>query len=291
MEIKWTKEDFKAKKGKDLQLLLASFPALEDIYWVGLDPGRKDIAATCDLSRNKKKMSGKAYFKHCKMNERSKWTDAKLEEFEMTQFLRDMPSNKTHHSEATKEYLNYLHSQSDNVNLLFDIKCARNTRHQRWRTYMHRQKTLDTFCNDINKEPNTVIAYGDASFCHASKGYPATLKGNWIRHRLEKVHKAHVLQISEYNTSQICNHCHEHSDNPVKLVGLCSKRDPYRANVKRPIQKHFVRRCTHCRTIWNRDVNASLNMIYLGQCIVAGQDRPQHFSRRLEKPPETRLTF
>ena len=156
---------------------------------------------------------------------------------------------------------------------------------------MHRQKTLDYFCNEINKEPNTVIAYGDASFCHASKGYPATLKGNWIRHRLEKVHSAHVLQVNEFNTSQICFNCHDENEIPAKLVGLSSKRDPYRANVKRPIQNHFIRRCTHCRMIWNRDVNASLNMIYVGQHLVARLIRPNNFSRRLDKPLEIRITL
>ena len=40
-----------------------------------------------------------------------------------------------------------------------------------------------------------------------------------------------------------------------------------------------VRVCPHCRTRWDRDINACLNMIYLFYCAASGRTRPQALRR------------
>ena len=152
---------------------------------------------------------------------------------------------------------------------------------------MHKYKTLDAYCKKLytaENKANTVVAYGDASFCHTSKGHPSSLKGNWIKHRLEKVHGIHVLMTKEYNSSQVCSACHHDR----KLVGLGSKRDPtyFLYNYAGISSKHFVRRCTNCLMIWQRDINAANNMITIARLVVELEDRHPLFSEPLSLPHE-----
>ena len=201
---------------------------------------------------------------------------------ELNRFVLNLPTSKTVCCGNTYHYLNYLHQHFHLTNRRFDLECQRSTRHKRWRSYIHKYKTLDRYCkrlfNDENKT-NTVVAYGDASFCHTSKGHLPSLKGNWIKHRLEKIHNIHVLMTKEHNSSQVCSACHHNK----KLTGLGSKRDPtrYLYNYADLRSKHFVRRCTNCLMIWQRDINASNNMITIARRVVARQERHQ-----LEHPDE-----
>src|ERR1700733_494952 len=73
-----------------------------------------------------------------------------------------------------------------------------------------------------------------------------------------------------------------------KLCAVGSNRDPFPAQPGSIQKSHFVRRCTVCRTIWNRDVNASRNMVYLALHKVYGLDRPVLFSSRLAEAPIVR---
>ena len=64
------------------------------------------------------------------------------------------------------------------MQILFKLKTERNTRHKRWRCYIHKIKTLENFCKTMARKPDALFAYGDASFCHNSKVYSPSLKGN-----------------------------------------------------------------------------------------------------------------
>jgi hypothetical protein len=48
---------------------------------------------------------------------------------------------------------------------------------------------------------------------------------------------------------------------------------------------HFVRRCTEksCRMIWNRDVNATINMITIAKGLISDGGKPRLFRLRLPK--------
>ncbi|KAJ2819755.1 hypothetical protein FBU31_005426 [Coemansia sp. 'formosensis'] len=71
---------------------------------------------------------------------------------------------------------------------------------------------------------------------------------------------------------------------PVKLCDVGGERDPFRCK-GRPSNKHFVRRCTKCGIMWNRDYNAARNIAYLGMLQCLGLPRPWFFSKHLDDPP------
>ena len=109
---------------------------------------------------------------------------------------------------------------------------------------------------------NTIIAYGAGKFNASSPGYKSSpTRSSYFANRLKKVHNATVLNIWEFNTSQICSKCQA----PVKLCGVATQQDPFMTPANIVQKHHFVRRCTNnlCRIIWNRDVNAARNMAFL----------------------------
>ena len=85
-----------------------------------------------------------------------------------------------------------------------------------------------------------MVAFGDASFNHASKGHVVSPRRTLIRNRLAKAHGVEVLDVREFNTSRVCSSCH--SQYPLQK--------PTGMKVSKP---HFVRRCNSitCQTIWN----------------------------------------
>ena len=255
----------------------------EDVKWVGVDPGRRDLLSAGWEDGRRFNVSNGSYYTQCKYRKRQAHTTRKIEELCLSEFMGNMPSSKTDRSTQTMAYLNYLFEHQNKLQELFDLQCTRNIRQHRWKAYIHTQKTLDRICHRLTKDhPNSVIAYGDSSFSHNSKGYAPTLKANRIKHRLEKVHGTRVLMVNEFNTSQVCSLC----QHPSKLVSLKSNRDPAAARVPVvPVKPHFVRRCTHCLMIWNSDTNAWRNMIYLAKEEHAGRERPEIFRIGLANPP------
>lgn len=269
---KWININNKKKKEENILKLP------ENPQWIGIDPGRKDVFTSCDEYGNINKLSNKQYYDRSKFWERTRKMNKCILNNNIESFMMNMLTFKTNCSDNTLVLMNYLFDNKEKVDLYFKIQCTRYIRHNRWRCYIHKNKTLDKACKKIlSDKKNPVISYGDASFCHNNKGHPSSLRGNWIYHRLKYIHKANIFYTREFNTSQICSNCHAES----RLVGLCTKYDIIRPGVQRPSNTHFVRSCTHCRMIWNRDVNASRNILSLGKISTSGSDRPDLFCKKL----------
>ncbi|PNH01191.1 hypothetical protein TSOC_012934, partial [Tetrabaena socialis] len=74
-----------------------------------------------------------------------------------------------------------------------------------------------------------------------------------------------VLMIDEYLTSQICARCGQRKLKAYKPL-----------DVKRA---HALKRCSNCGILWNRDVNAALNIRLLTLCELRGMLRPPALRR------------
>lgn len=124
-----------------------------------------------------------------------------------------------------------------------------------WRSFKKRKSTLDQFANhiwrksDVEDKKSVIIAYGDAVFSHSMRGNAPvptkTLKNTLARHLT-------LIPTSEYRTSQICSHlC---TDEYEKMTNAIEQDTNDRI--------YAVKFCNNCRTFWNRDVNASRNILY-----------------------------
>ena len=71
-----------------------------------------------------------------------------------------------------------------------------------------------------------------------------------------------MFDVDEYYTSQVCSRCEQRS---LRGANLRSQRRPM----------HYVQRCFNplCGALWNRDVNASRNILaaFKSSCTAAGR--------------------
>ena len=85
-------------------------------------------------------------------------------------------------------------------------------------------------------------------FWHASK--------KW-----EKEENLLVVTINEFMTSRICN---IYNENSLKKVD--------------GVNDHSVLGCQNCKTLWQRDINATKNMLLISSLIWNDNGRPEVFS-------------
>ncbi len=133
----------------------------------------------------------------------------------------------------------------------------------RWKSHIAKEKMWEVMVRRItNGNPRTIVALGDASFAHNSRGHAST-PTKQLRKRLQG--RCRLRMIDEYRTSIACS--------------LCDGTLPKRT------RKWQVKVCQDiCLTSWNRDVNAARNIraIFLEMNSNAGE-RPWSFRRTHEE--------
>ena len=99
---------------------------------------------------------------------------------------------------------------------------------------------------------------------HAVKGTkPVVQKG--LRQKLRG--RCMFVDVDEFRTSKLCCACHGEMEGKMLKTGK---------------QSYKVRRCENSachRTFWNRDVNASINILFKLLRFVQGEDEPAAFCR------------
>ena len=134
--------------------------------------------------------------------------------------------------------------------------------------YGKRDRCIDHLCKRITGGvPGTLVAFGGAASCSTGFGHaPAPQKR--LRARLAKVHGAHVSIIRETFTSQRCCICRNWFGNEEDANGK---------------KIWALKRCTQCRSskggdlYWNRDRNASLNILQVYLSLAESGLRPPEF--------------
>lgn len=237
---------------------------------IGIDPGRKEIFTYVCNNGKIGSLGNKEYYheSHFRKNSFIRNKMMKADGFKEW----DFPSLKTIEPDIIINYKSWIIPL---VKKIIDLKCSKKWKKMKLDSYIMKKKTLD---NSIKKmieksggdKNSLVIGFGDASFNHASKGHAACPRRLWAVDRMKKIHGLKVLSVSEFNTSRVCHNCHS-------LDGLDDCEDAH--------SPHFVRQClnTVCQTIWNRDVNASLNILQILDCMLALEEKPFYFKKSLKK--------
>jgi hypothetical protein len=279
--------------------------SLENKRLIGIDPGKKAIFTSVEAlapQNNqktryaKKTCSGRQWLNDSGANRaqinRAKWAaDVERSVPGYAAWLSGMPSTKVVTSADMLAHVSHL-CRADMFQMLMHANGARKVRQQKRRNYIKRQSALADITNRIvadEEAPNkkVVIVFGAAQF--QCVGPVSKLRKSLKQH--EKVDT--VVHFDEFRTSMLascCAHkiCAEHEAAPtlkeLEMKGVRGVEKQKDGSEKSVNELYSVRICQNCRTIWNRDVNAAINMLELfryGQS--HGGARKPEFSRGVKR--------
>ena len=256
------------------------------INYIGIDPGIGSILTSVLQKENGNEssisFSNGEYQHSCKNKQAAHYTQLQMKKLGLVQWNSGIPSPKTETSDGFKNYLKYIF-KGDFLQMKFKrYTLSEIVKYKRFERYTLKQKTIHQFCtriiSEIPKNETTVIAFGNASWSKNLKGYASSCRGkvfyNYLKTRF-KDHKLFVFSTSEYNTSQICSKCQKFQ----RIISATEK------GVAKP---HYVRRCKNiiCHTLWNRDINASRNMITVLKSLIKTGKKPDVFSNHIPTKTE-----
>jgi hypothetical protein len=166
-------------------------------------------------------------------------------------------------------------------------RAKRGYRNLRFTRYVYKQKTVSAICDLIAPEGKyNVIAYGDWS---GGNGSP--MKRRWsgpqedIKRELQRRRNVLYWSMWEYRTSVTC---HETWRRLSNMRARSTKYDRVTKTMVLGEKRVSVHKVLHCRSsvgvkgrhgggTWNRDANASRNMLMLMMLVVLGVERPKEF--------------
>ena len=233
---------------------------LENYHRFGLDPGRENVFVTVDRDERKVSLSLKEYYSRTGVSNRQKWEQGRLARSALGPFLSSLPSRNCSTLEGFRAYLSALRPSLPRILAFYGSPKWRNAA---FRCYYLRQKLLHDVCHQFRKTgKQTVVFFGAARFNLSSRGHPSTTPLALIRRELSRFPGVTVIPIDEFRTSQICSKCMTRMGGPS------------------PFGSWRLKACPHCRTVWDRDVNAARNILYLGDRMDANAGaRPEPFCR------------
>ena len=134
-------------------------------------------------------------------------------------------------------------------------------------------KMINNFSKKFGSSDECVILFGDFDQQRLTKYHEPT-KGLGLRRAFRK-RGYQVLLVDEYLTSKICYNCDKRS---LEAFHKRKNPRPYKDNT---VTVHGLLRCqtVKCKTVWNRDKVASLNIQWIGSEWIERQTRPKCLRR------------
>jgi hypothetical protein len=276
--------------------------SLENKRLIGIDPGKKAMFTSAEafiLQANNQKTryetktcSGAQWLNDSGANKaqknRKKWAaDVEHRVPGYFAWLSAMPSTKVVTSADMLAHVHHL-CRAEMYQALMQANGARKVRQQKRRNYIKRQSALAQVTklivnNDEAPDEKVVVVFGAAQF--QCVGPVSKLRKSLKQHKKVET----VVHFDEFRTSMLascCAHktCAEHQPAPtlkeLEMKGVRGVEKQKDGSKKSVNELYSVRICQNCRTIWNRDVNAAINMLELfryGQ--THGGARKPEFSR------------
>lgn len=235
---------------------------------IGIDPGSNSIA-TCirrDLRTGQEEnmaLGTRQYYEEAGMTFRTQKAKRLIRDADLSTWLGQWPSFKSTSAQDTTSRLASI-LESPNFKALLDLKCTRKYKRLRFNVDIKKKATLDGFCLKLigDAAPQDLfVCFGDASYNPHLRGVQSSPRRQWLARRLKVNHGVTVVDVWEFNTSQICSKC----EAPQKLADCKTASNSYK-----------VRTCLGCQTIWDRDVNAARNILKVG--LTGRANRPRLFS-------------
>lgn len=257
---------------------------IENVRVCGVDPGFTDVATVSNNRGNTESYSSREYYHDAYFNHSARRTGRWNEE---TKEITDtVPDGKTANMARFKSHIRaYLLV----LPRLIEHRRTKGYRRMRFLRFVMRQKAIHKICNIIAPAgETTVVGFGDWSGGARSPISRRTSGPlNDIKRELQRMPNVHFMSIDEHLTSVTCHGCKKRLVNMRAMTTKYKKTDGVRDKVTSHSRVHKVLHCSNsvnrstgrCGTTWNRDVNASKNILHLTIEELNGRARPAHFCR------------
>ena len=165
-----------------------------------------------------------------------KWT------FKQNNIEKSRPGKQT-----WREFISFALKHMEELQLVFlHKKIAR----LKFDGYIRREKTIakiirDEFVKDATGKVVVFFGNGKTSNNSPMKGYIRSPHTKFIQ-QLKRHHQIQFVDVDEYNTTKVCSSCLSKDHHTIS-------KSPHRFSS-----------CKECKIVWNRDVNAGLNILYIG---------------------------
>jgi hypothetical protein len=271
---------------KDAEAAYCRLVAKEGLL-VGVDPGMTDVA-TCSLSNGDTASFSSARFSDAAgYNTSARRT--KRWNAETAELAASIPSSKVPTIDAMEAHIRgYLAV----LPRLLKHRATRPYRKMRFTRYIGKQKTIEQVCDMIAPRDRAVVV-GFGNWANSGEGISRTCSGpiREIRCRLSRRPNVLFKNIDEHKTSCTCHGCFRALVNMKADRMKWSRRESDGRWVTTKVERTKVHKVLHCRnsvcgTTWNRDVNASKNILLLLDTWMDGRERPAPFRRGTPVSPE-----
>ena len=239
---------------------------------LGLDPGKRSLFTTCSNDDQTLRCTRKEYHHRIRLKKFQKKINHRITVFD--QRLNGLTFKVT----TVEDYLTNLTRMLNRLNEMIKFYEKKFFRKLKFSRYIRKQKTFHQLVNRITNEKITVVGYGNGGSNGVGiKGASMPIKT--FRRHLEQDKKAIVVGIDESYTTKMCFQCQEETD-VVKHWKEKEKKDGTKKLVL--IETYGLRRCKNneCRITWDRDINASQNILLLLTCLMEGSVRPSYLCKK-----------
>ena len=255
---------------------------------VGVDPGMTDIVTTADSDHNVRSFSSARFSKdagYVTSRHRTHRWNAETESI----VASIPPSTVTSMVEIEAHVRAYLIA----LPKLLESRFTKGYRSMRFLRYQGKQRAIEKVC-DLIAPPGRTVIVGFGNWSNNGSGIRRSCSGpiREIRQRLSRRHNVHFKNIDEKYTSCTCHGCFARLSN-MRADTVRARVNKYGEVIRKEVQNNKVHKVLHCRTsvgsepvlarcgaTWNRDVNASKNILMLLECWIAGFERPKPFMKR-----------
>ena len=130
---------------------------------------------------------------------------------------------------------------------------------------------MNRFKNMFGAPNEVVVGIGDYEQ-YKHRKFKEPVKGKGFRSMIKK-EGYQVFLVDEYKTSCTCHNCHGRCE----MFRDCQNPRPWKQD--QTIKRHGLVMCQSCHSLWNRDVNASLNIYEIVESHIIRHTRPKHINR------------
>ena len=247
--------------------------------FLGIDPGIRSLITSYDTNDKVIQVTTREYRHKSKMIYACKKRENWYKRWEHYEEWKLIPTIKTSKTLVMKEYYKYVFPR---MKTFTEFHMEKGFRNLNFTSYCRSKATLAKICEHISgvskktKNVKTLVGFGDYSQQHGLvKSHPTT---PILRLKRELHRYCKVVDIDEYKTSKTCSSCNKE----IELYNnrIQRKKNGVLETKAKMSNIHSVIRCKNneCKLCcWDRDINASKNILGLLLCQYRGEERPVCF--------------